>query len=43
MPVKKAKVGEEYRYQIVAKDVDSNVNLGYLLLDAPMGMKIDPL
>ena len=41
-PVTAAKVGDVYRYQLVAASVNTSTDLGYLLTAAPTGMTIDP-
>ena len=41
-PVTAAKVGDVYRYQLLAASVNTSTNLGYLLTNAPTGMTIDP-
>ena len=41
-PVTAAKVGDVYRYQLLATSANNSTSLGYLLTTAPTGMTIDP-
>jgi hypothetical protein len=41
-PVTTARVGDVYRYQLIARPANTSTNLGYLLTTAPTGMTIDP-